>query len=64
MKGIVSVYETDMSSNDNPEYMAVQESTEDQLNNCAYQVVFEDSKLLVDPSFETIRTNARKGIVN
>lgn len=62
LKGIVSVFETETSLSEFPEYFALQESTEYELNYCAYEVVFEDSKLLIDPDFETIRKRARMGI--
>ena len=45
-----------------PDYACVQDVTEDELNSCAFERVFEDGKLLIDPKFETIRERARAGI--
>lgn len=33
-----------------------------ELDNCAYETVFLDSHLVIDPSFETIRQRVRKGL--
>jgi nicotinamide phosphoribosyltransferase len=60
-KGILAVY-NESASDDPPSYYLVQNATEDQLNNCAYQKVFINSALMIDPSFETIRKRARAGL--
>lgn len=54
-KGILAAYRTEESTEDRPDYFVVQESTVEQLNNCAYEIVFSDGELLIDPSFSTIR---------
>lgn len=45
-----------------PVYQVIEGASELELNNCDFEVVFEDGRLLVDPDFETIRTRARAGI--
>lgn len=54
-RGIPAVYETEMSRPDWPDYYLIQNVTEDQLNNCAYEVVFCDGELKIDPTLETVR---------
>lgn len=64
-KGILAVYndaDTDVHP-DNPAcYRLMQETNEDRLNNCAYEKVFVDSFLLIDPKFDVIRKRARAGL--
>lgn len=56
-KGILSVYELN-DGNFSMEEM----STEERLNSCAFEVVFDNGRLLVDPTFEDIRARARRGL--
>lgn len=58
-KGIVAVYRTQESTEEIPEYQVVQGATVEQLNNCAFDKVFENSKLLVEYKFDTIRKRVR-----
>lgn len=58
-KGIPAVYRHEQSTEDNPEYYVVQEAAPEALDNCAFEKVWEDGKLLVDPKFETIRKRVR-----
>jgi nicotinamide phosphoribosyltransferase len=45
-----------------PAYGLVQNTTEDSLNNCAYEKVFVDGELRIDPTFDEIRKRARAGL--
>ncbi len=58
-RGILAAYRTEESTNERPDHFLVQDTTEAALNDCAYEKVFVDGKLLVDPSFETIRKRVR-----
>lgn len=58
-RGILAAYRTEESTDERPDHFLVQESDEEHLNNCAYEKVFVDGELLVDPSFETIRKRVR-----
>lgn len=58
-RGILAAYRTVESTDDRPDYFVVQDATVDQLNDCSYEVVFQDGQLLVDPSFDTIRKRVR-----
>jgi nicotinamide phosphoribosyltransferase len=58
-KGIVAVYRTQESTEEHPEYQVVQGATYEQLNNCAFDKVFKDSKLLVEYKFDDIRKRVR-----
>lgn len=58
-KGIPAVYRHEHSTEDNPEYFVVQESAPEALDNCAFEKVWENGKLLVDPGFDTIRKRVR-----
>ena len=42
-----------------PKYVCHQESTEQSLESCAFEKVFVDGELRIDPDFETIRRRAR-----
>lgn len=55
-KGILAVY------GDSYNYSLKECATEDELDNCAFEVVYEDGNLLIDPSFSTIRERVRKGL--
>lgn len=67
-KGILAVYDEsdhgmDSVHADNPAcYRLIQETNEDRLNNCAYEKVFIDGEILVDPNFDLIRKRARAGL--
>jgi nicotinamide phosphoribosyltransferase len=58
-KGILAAYRTEESTDDNPDWFIQQEATEDQLANCAYEKVFQNGELLIDPSFDVIRKRVR-----
>jgi nicotinamide phosphoribosyltransferase len=58
-RGIVTAWRTEESTDERPDHFTKQESTPDELDNCAYEVVFEDGQLLIDPSFETLRKRVR-----
>lgn len=58
-KGIVSVYRTQDSTDDKPEFFCVQGSSLDQLRNCELKRVYADGKLLIVESFDTIRKRVR-----
>lgn len=64
-KGILAVYD-EAESNIHPEnppyYRLVEETTEEKLNSCAYQKVFTDGDLWIDPTFAQIRERVRKGL--
>ncbi len=55
-KGILAAYR------DRGTYWLDQEVTEAELNNCEYQRVFEDGRLLINPSFDLIRQRVRGGL--
>lgn len=57
-KGILAVY----NSPDGYTYTLKQEATEEELDHCAYEVVYKDGDLLIDPSFEAIRMRVRAGL--
>ncbi len=59
-RGIVAVYESDMSMADNPKYCWVDGCTPDALDNCAFRKVFSEGELLIDESFDTIRERVRR----
>ena len=58
-KGIVAVYQTDESTDDNPSYYVYQGASEHQLAHCAFEKVYADGKLLINTNFETIRHRVR-----
>lgn len=55
-KGILAVYNSDEG------YQLKQEATEDELDHCAFEKVFVNGEILVDPNFQTIRDRARAGL--
>ena len=55
-RGLVAVY------NHDGEYSVKQNATFDDLNHCAYEEVFYNSDLLIDPKFSTVRERARIGL--
>ena len=71
-KGIPTVYDANYVKDSNgntrgyispePDYFVIEGSTEYALDECAFDKVFEDGKLLVDPKFSEIRDRARAGI--
>src|SRR6185503_3719116 len=61
LKGIPVVYRTEWSTPDKPIYYARDMSTEDALEHCALEKVFEDGKLLVDVPFDTVRERVIQG---
>jgi nicotinamide phosphoribosyltransferase len=58
-RGILAAYRTEESTDDRPDYFIKQESTEGELNNCAYEVAFEDGALWLAPSLSTVRERVR-----
>lgn len=64
-KGLLAVYRDplrDVRPENMEHYRLVTGATEEQLNNCAYEKVFVDGEILIDPSFDTIRLRARAGL--
>jgi nicotinamide phosphoribosyltransferase len=59
LRGIPAVYEGDLATDADPQYYVIDNATEQQLDNCAYRIVFEDGTLLVSENFDTIRKRAR-----
>lgn len=55
-KGILAVH------GENGNYHLVENTTEDEMKHCAYERVFLNSDLLIDPSFETLRKRVREVI--
>lgn len=58
-KGIPLVYRTPESTEDNPVYFVEQGGTPYGLDNCAFEKVYEDGRLLIDTDFATIRQRVR-----
>jgi len=58
-KGILAVYRTPESTEEKPDYFLKQGATVKELNNCAFQKVFENGNLLVDEKFADIRKRVR-----
>ena len=58
-KGLLAAYRTEESTDERPDYFVVQEATEAQLNDCAYERVFCDGLLLIEPDFSEIRKRVR-----
>ncbi len=54
-KGILAVYRTEESTEERPDYYLVEEATEAQLNDCAFEVVFDNGVQLVKPTLAEIR---------
>jgi len=61
-RGLLAVYRTTLSTDDNPTYELLQNVTEEEFRNCAYEQVFIDSNLKIDPTFDVIRDRVRKGL--
>lgn len=59
LKGIPAVYRTHISTEADPEYFVMDGMNPQDLNNCAFQKVYSNGKLLIDTSFETIRQRVR-----
>jgi hypothetical protein len=57
--GITAVYKDEFSTDANPSFFVVQNATEEQLHNCAFETVFLNGELLVDPTLDQIRERAR-----
>lgn len=58
-KGIPLVFRTEESTDDNPTYFVHQGGAPNGLDNCAFEKVYCDGKLLVETSFATIRSRVR-----
>jgi nicotinamide phosphoribosyltransferase len=61
-KGLVAVYRSAMSTEDEPEYELMQNVTEEEFRNCAYEQVFCNSELIIDPLWADIRRRVRSGM--
>jgi nicotinamide phosphoribosyltransferase len=59
LHGIPAVYRTVESTEEHPVYYTVENATENQLANCAFQKVYSDGKLVINQSFEDIRKRVR-----
>jgi len=57
--GIPAVYRTEDSTDANPDYFMVDGCQPEALDNCAFEKVYEDGKLLVETDWATIRSRAR-----
>lgn len=57
--GIPAVYRTEVSTDANPDYFMVDGCSPEALDNCAFEKVYENGKLLIDTPFSTIRARAR-----
>lgn len=60
-KGITAVYRTEESTEDKPDYFCVDEATEEQLDNCALEVVFDRVASLKE-NFHTIRERVQNSV--
>lgn len=58
-RGIPAVYQHEHSTEANPDYYVVENSDPSTLDNCAFEKVWEDGRLLVDPTFDIIRKRVR-----
>jgi nicotinamide phosphoribosyltransferase len=58
-KGIPAVYRTEMSTEDNPEYFVKEGAKPEDLDNCAFEKVYSNGRLLIDTNFDTIRRRVR-----
>ncbi len=58
-KGIVAVYRTEESTDARPEYFVSQGCKPEALDNCAFEKVYENGKLLVENTFDQIRKRVR-----
>jgi nicotinamide phosphoribosyltransferase len=58
-KGIPAVYRTEASTETKPVYYVSEGSDPSALDNCAFEVVYENGKLFVDNDFQTIRNRVR-----
>lgn len=61
-RGIPVVYKTDDSPDTNPSYYVKDGGHPEDLDNCAFQKVYSDGKLLVDVDFDTVRRRVRAGV--
>ena len=58
-RGIPAVYRSEESTEERPEYFVVQGATDEQLRNCALDLVFEDGAMKKYSTFQEIRKRAR-----
>lgn len=58
-KGIPLVFRTEDSTEDNPSYFIHQGGAPNGLDNCAFEKVYSDGRLLIDTDFATIRSRVR-----
>lgn len=59
-RGILAVYRTEESTEERPDYFLVEQATEAQLDDCAFELVFKDGTQLVRPSLKTIRERVQE----
>lgn len=59
LHGIPAVYRTEESTEENPVYFVVEDATEEQLANCAFQLVYSNGRLLINQKFDEIRKRVR-----
>jgi nicotinamide phosphoribosyltransferase len=59
LKGIPTVYETDISTDSKPDYFVLEDSCPKDLDNCAYWNVFENGDMLIEQDFADIRGRVR-----
>lgn len=59
LRGIPAVYRTEESTDKKPRFFVTDRNLPSALDDCEFSKVFEDGKLLVDESFETIRQRVR-----
>lgn len=57
--GIPVVYKTQESTDDRPEFFVEETDDPSKLDNCAFEKVFSNGELLVENSFDTIRSRVR-----
>lgn len=58
-RGLLAVYQTDKSRDEQPEYYVYEESMEHQLANCEFRKVYSDGHLLIRDTFDQIRKRVR-----
>lgn len=59
LKGIPAVYRTEESTDENPSFFVTDGNKPEALDNCAFQKVYSNGKLLIEEDFETIRKRVR-----
>lgn len=57
--GIPAVFRSELSTEDQPEYFVAQDQKPEALDDCAFEKVFENGRLLVEVTFDQIRKRVR-----